>query len=191
MRSSILMPACTTSRFDPYRRDVTRITDLCDMLSAATASTLNEGTAMEDDGENAAQHHASAMEGEDSDGDSDVSGVETRGKILQRHKREWKSLRSKLNDMKAHKKAMGHGTLAKKDAKKDVSKEIKALEETMRLRHEQELASFDAQNGDSVPTEAYCEHNRQRSMCKACRKTSLKILPGVKKNFVSQPGFRG
>ena len=54
------------------------------------------------------------------------------GKILQRHKREWKSLRSKLNDLKAHKKAMGHGTLAKKDAKKDVAKEIKSMEEAMR-----------------------------------------------------------
>lgn len=66
------------------------------------------------------------------DGD-DEKGPETRGKILQRHKREWKSLRSKLNDMKAHKKAMGHGTLAKKGAKKDVAIEIKSLEEAMRL----------------------------------------------------------
>ena len=66
-----------------------------------------------------------------SDGD-DEGGAETRGKILQRHKREWKSLRSKLNDLKAHKKAMGHGTLAKKDAKKDVAKEIKSMEEAMR-----------------------------------------------------------
>ena len=66
-----------------------------------------------------------------SDGE-DEGRANTRGKILQRHKREWKSLRSKLNDMKAHKKAMGHGTLAKKGAKKDVAKEIKALEEAMR-----------------------------------------------------------
>ena len=66
------------------------------------------------------------------DGD-DEKGPETRGKILQRHKREWKSLRAKLNDMKAHKKAMGHGTLAKKGAKKDVAIEIKALEEAMRF----------------------------------------------------------
>jgi hypothetical protein len=34
--------------------------------------------------------------------------------------------------MKAHKKAMGHGTLAKKDAKKDLATDIKTLEETMR-----------------------------------------------------------
>jgi len=115
------------ARFDPYRRNTTRITDLCDMLSAATANTIKEGAAMEDDAHEA--HEDAAHAGSDGD---DEGGAETRGKILQRHKREWKSLRSKLNDLKAHKKAMGHGTLAKKDAKKDVAKEIKAMEEAMR-----------------------------------------------------------
>lgn len=117
-------------RFDPYKRDTTRITDLCDMLSAATASTIQEGTAMTDDGDNPPTHDNAAHAGSDGD---DEGCDETRGKILQRHKREWKSLRSKLNDLKAHKKAMGHGTLAKKDAKKDVAKEIKSMEEAMRL----------------------------------------------------------
>jgi hypothetical protein len=34
--------------------------------------------------------------------------------------------------MKAHKKAMGHGTLTKKHEKKDLAKEIKSMEEVMR-----------------------------------------------------------
>lgn len=115
-------------RFDPYKRDTTRITDLCEMLSSATASTIKEGTAMVDDEEN-----LSALDAAHAGSDGDDEGCdETRGKILQRHKREWKSLRSRLNDLKAHKKAMGHGTLAKKDAKKDVAKEIKNMEEVMR-----------------------------------------------------------
>ena len=38
----------------------------------------------------------------------------------------------RLNDMKAHKKAMGHGTLTKKHEKKDLAKEIKSMEEVMR-----------------------------------------------------------
>ena len=39
---------------------------------------------------------------------------------------------NRLNDMKAHKKAMGHGTLSKKYEKKDLAKEIKSMEELMR-----------------------------------------------------------
>ena len=79
------------------------------------------------------EENLSALDAAHAGSDGNDEGCdETRGKILQRHKREWKSLRSKLNDLKAHKKAMGHGTLAKKDAKKDVAKEIKSMEEVMR-----------------------------------------------------------
>lgn len=160
------------------------------------------------------EENLSALDAAHAGSDGDDEGCdETRGKILQRHKREWKSLRSKLNDLKAHKKAMGHGTLAKKDAKKDVAKEIKSMEEVMRsdpaspvpanacvpnlasshytplhldltqpricfcnarIRHDKELADFDSKHQDTLPPNAYCEHNRERSMCKACQKTSIK-----------------
>lgn len=67
----------------------------------------------------------------------------TRGSILQRHKREWKVLRSQLDDLKAHKRAMGTATLEKKIAKKDVAKEIKNQISALTERHKKELLDFD------------------------------------------------
>ena len=131
----LMVLASHSIRFDPYKRETTRITDLCNMLSAATASTLREDNVMEMEQDEAKAEHRSGDSASEGEHNNEEGKVETRGKILQRHKREWKSLRSKLHDMKAHKKAMGHGTLAKKDAKKDVAKEIKALEEAMRCAH--------------------------------------------------------
>ena len=58
-------------RFDPYKRETTRITDLCDMLSAATANTIKEGNSMEDNDDMQAARRD--MDADESDG----AGVST------------------------------------------------------------------------------------------------------------------
>eukprot|EP00960_Hanusia_phi_P043184 755907-Hanusia_phi.AAC.3 len=133
------------SRFSPYGRDTTRITDLCNMLEKSTANTLKEGEVMEDGLEDAAEEIAEAGSQEQgkSNGEEDSSEGMTRGKILQRHKKEWRALRCQLDTMKSHKKAMGAGTLEKKNAKKTLGKEIKTLEESLKEKHRKELEDFD------------------------------------------------
>jgi len=39
----------SAARYNPYGRQTTRITDLCNMLSAATSSTIKAGEEMEDE----------------------------------------------------------------------------------------------------------------------------------------------
>ncbi len=67
----LIVAASSVHRFDPYKRDATRITDLCDMLSAATANTIKEGTSMEDDDEMQAERPGLEAEGSGPDGDDE------------------------------------------------------------------------------------------------------------------------
>mmetsp|Transcript_48444 Transcript_48444/g.115184 ORF Transcript_48444/g.115184 Transcript_48444/m.115184 type:complete len:185 (+) Transcript_48444:169-723(+) len=141
-------PGSAAARYNPYARSTTRITDLCDMLSSATSGTIKAGTEMDDE-----DHAGPAERGSDDEGGG--AGVEdTEGKILQRHKREWKGLRSQLGDKKAHKKAMGAATLAKKSAKKELGKEIKALGDNLLARHQREIAEFRAKQGAAAEAKA-------------------------------------
>mmetsp|Transcript_56471 Transcript_56471/g.138610 ORF Transcript_56471/g.138610 Transcript_56471/m.138610 type:complete len:181 (-) Transcript_56471:359-901(-) len=125
------------ARYNPYGRDTTRITDLCDMLSTTVAG-VKAAPSMEDDERE--QRPAEAGGGEEEEREETAP---TRGKVLQRHKREWKELRARLEDMKAHKKAMGAATLEKKNAKKVVAKEIKRMQDELAERHKKELEEFD------------------------------------------------
>ena len=120
-------------RYMPYGRTTTRITDLCDMLSSATAGTIKEQPLMDDEGVEEEGGVRRPVDGEESDGEGDEPKM-TRGKIEQRHKKEWKALRSQLEDMKMHKRAIGSRTLEKKTAKKDTAKEIKGMMEEMTSR---------------------------------------------------------
>lgn len=71
------------SRYSPYGRDTTRITDLCDMLSTTVASIKQAPTM--DDGDEQDQVPAVPEGGEDSE--EEKESLPTRGKISQRHKR--------------------------------------------------------------------------------------------------------
>jgi hypothetical protein len=118
------------SRYSPYGRDTTRITDLCDLL-ASSVSKIKSAPTMDDD-EEPAQARVEEVEEQE---ENDSSGKMTRGKIQQRHKREWKELRAHLEDMKAHKKAIGAATLEKKNTKKMLAKEIKRMTDEMQERY--------------------------------------------------------
>ena len=85
-----------------------------------------------------------------SDEETKTEKQTTRGSILQRHKREWKILRTQLEDLKAHKRAMGAATLEKKIAKKDVAKEIKNQMNALTDRHKKELLDFDEAQKNSM-----------------------------------------
>lgn len=123
------------SRYMPYGRHTTRITDLCDLLSSATAGALKEQPLMDEEGRDGGQRRPE--DGEESGGEEEDRGQGmTKGKIMQRHKKEWKALRSQLEDMKMHKRAIGSRTLEKKTAKKDTAKEIKGMMEEMTGRCE-------------------------------------------------------
>ena len=88
---------------------------------------------------------------EDSGGDEPATEKQiTRGSIQQRHKKEWKILRAQLEDLKAHKRAMGSATLSKKIAKKDVAKEIKLQINALTERHKKELDDFDEAQKNSM-----------------------------------------
>jgi hypothetical protein len=134
--------------YSPYGRSTTRITDLCDLLSSATASTISAQPVMDED------NVVNQDQQKDVDGASDEEPKTekqiTRGSILQRHKREWKVLKTQLEDLKAHKRAMGAATLEKKIAKKDVGKEIKNQMNALTDRHRKELLDFDEAQKNSM-----------------------------------------
>ena len=128
-------------QYNPYGRTTTRITDLCSMFSSATASALQPSLDMDED-----DKVENSLPPRDDGSEDEIETTEkekTRGSILQRHKREWKMLRAQLEDLKAHKRAMGTATLEKKVAKKDVSNEIKRRTKELLDRHKKELADFD------------------------------------------------
>mmetsp|Transcript_57075 Transcript_57075/g.150400 ORF Transcript_57075/g.150400 Transcript_57075/m.150400 type:complete len:153 (+) Transcript_57075:3-461(+) len=138
------------SLYNPYGRSTTRITDLCDLMQSATAGKLGQTTSMDDEEEKPEENRKETT-GDSSEGEQELSDKQvTRGSILQRHKREWKVLRKQLEDLKAHKRAMGAATLEKKIAKKDVAKEIKTRTEQLTERHKKELAEFDEQQKNSM-----------------------------------------
>jgi hypothetical protein len=133
--------------YSPYGRSTTRITDLCDMLSSATAGTISAEPIMDED--NVASQDEKKAECA-SDEEPKAEKQITRGSILQRHKREWKVLKTQLEDLKAHKRAMGAATLEKKIAKKDVGKEIKTQMNALTERHKKELRDFDEAQKNSM-----------------------------------------
>ena len=137
-------------QYNPYGRTTTRITDLCDLLSSATASTLSAQPIMDEDD---AVKDIGPVETKEEDSGGDEPATEkqiTRGSIQQRHKKEWKILRAQLEDLKAHKRAMGSATLSKKIAKKDVAKEIKLQINALTERHKKELDDFDEAQKNSM-----------------------------------------
>ncbi len=104
-----------------------------------------EDEAVEDD-----KSGSKTAQDELNEGEPETEKQVTRGSILQRHKREWKALRSQLEDLKAHKRAMGSATLEKKIAKKDVAKEIKMQTNALTDRHKKELEEFDEAQKNSM-----------------------------------------
>jgi hypothetical protein len=136
--------------YNPYGKSTTRITDLCDLLSSATASTISAQPLMEDEAVEDDKSGSKTAQDELNEGEPETEKQVTRGSILQRHKREWKALRSQLEDLKAHKRAMGSATLEKKIAKKDVAKEIKMQTNALTDRHKKELEEFDEAQKNSM-----------------------------------------
>eukprot|EP00741_Cyanophora_paradoxa_P015638 tig00020903_g15095.t1 len=76
--------------------------------------------------------------GSESEGDGSAGGAETRGQVLQRHKRELKELKAKCE------KLMHAVKKNDKEGKKKVNDEIQKLEKELHDRHVKELASLDS-----------------------------------------------
>eukprot|EP00743_Colponemidia_sp_Colp-15_P013068 GILK01015051.1.p1 GENE.GILK01015051.1~~GILK01015051.1.p1 ORF type:complete len:184 (-),score=39.47 GILK01015051.1:90-602(-) len=100
-----------------------------------------------------------------SDADGEMSepqskGV-TRGAILQRHKREWRELRSRLDDMKRNKSKLKKKQLDQKSERRDISRNMKQLLEDMKKRHEDELSVFD---GHSAAAASLCGPDTQMAV---------------------------
>jgi len=103
-------------------------------------------------------------------------GAESKGRMLQRHKLDWKKVRQQIETLKRqrfnflllllllsrepvlnHTSVVRRAKWKKKDLKqneerKRVTKTIKELEDEMRQRHERELREWDLKHADSVRT---------------------------------------
>eukprot|EP01122_Echinamoeba_exundans_P008381 TRINITY_DN277_c0_g1_i1.p1 TRINITY_DN277_c0_g1~~TRINITY_DN277_c0_g1_i1.p1 ORF type:complete len:184 (-),score=30.20 TRINITY_DN277_c0_g1_i1:448-999(-) len=78
----------------------------------------------------------------------------TRGQILQRHKREYKSLRDQIGKMKEDRRKLNKKDPEQNYQKKEMGKEIKDLQEALARRHQRELAAFDSGRARKKPTES-------------------------------------
>jgi len=76
--------------------------------------------------------------------------VESRGKILQRHKVEWRNLRDKIEDLKKEKKKLSNTTIDKQ-SKKSLTKSIQGLKQEQQEKHKQELEQFKKEESLNVP----------------------------------------
>eukprot|EP00656_Telonema_subtile_P053807 TRINITY_DN7865_c0_g1_i1.p1 TRINITY_DN7865_c0_g1~~TRINITY_DN7865_c0_g1_i1.p1 ORF type:complete len:135 (-),score=30.67 TRINITY_DN7865_c0_g1_i1:276-680(-) len=67
----------------------------------------------------------------------------TRGQMLQRHKLEWKSLRKDLEGLKRERVKLSKKNTDEKGARKDMSRQLKTMLETMQQRQKGEVIAWD------------------------------------------------
>eukprot|EP00668_Euglena_longa_P037636 GGOE01048468.1.p2 GENE.GGOE01048468.1~~GGOE01048468.1.p2 ORF type:complete len:154 (+),score=48.66 GGOE01048468.1:59-520(+) len=77
----------------------------------------------------------------------------TRGRIVMRHKQEWRQLRDRLQEMDKEKKLITSATPELKRLKKLKTKEMRKLKEEMMRRHQEELEAFDSAQSKSAKDE--------------------------------------
>lgn len=68
----------------------------------------------------------------------------TRGQILQRHKREYRTMRDEMAALKETRRKLNKKDPEQLLQKKEMGKQIKELSETLFRRQQRELAAFDA-----------------------------------------------
>merc|ERR1711865_576140 len=78
----------------------------------------------------------------------------TRGQMLQRHKLEWKSVRKDLKGLKKERVKLSKKNIDEKGARKDMSRQLKSMEEGMKERHAAEIAAWDAHAAAAAAEEA-------------------------------------
>eukprot|EP00658_Telonema_sp_P-2_P069416 TRINITY_DN5864_c0_g1_i1.p1 TRINITY_DN5864_c0_g1~~TRINITY_DN5864_c0_g1_i1.p1 ORF type:complete len:141 (+),score=38.59 TRINITY_DN5864_c0_g1_i1:179-601(+) len=85
------------------------------------------------------------MDTADDDGEEPAARVtdRTRGQTLQRHKLEWKSLRKDLDMMKRERVKLSKKNLDEKGARKDMTRQLKSMQQAMEDRHKREIAAWD------------------------------------------------
>jgi len=79
-------------------------------------------------------------------------GAESKGRMLQRHKLDWKKVRQQIETLKRQRAKWKKKDLKQNEERKRVTKTIKELEDEMRQRHERELREWDLKHADSVRT---------------------------------------
>eukprot|EP00033_Pygsuia_biforma_P001622 GCRY01001824.1.p1 GENE.GCRY01001824.1~~GCRY01001824.1.p1 ORF type:complete len:157 (+),score=40.83 GCRY01001824.1:53-523(+) len=77
----------------------------------------------------------------------------TRGKILQRHKREKKVLRDELTELRAQRLKANKKTADGKALYKELSKQMQEKEKEMNERHSKELQKWDDEHSEKLPYE--------------------------------------
>ncbi|KAL6073852.1 F-BAR domain-containing protein [Balamuthia mandrillaris] len=86
-------------------------------------------------------------------GDTEGSCTNTKGKILQRHKQEWKQVRKQIEALRQKRLKLNKKSVDKKEGRKQLTKQMKYLEDSMKERHRRELEEFEAQQQTSTPVE--------------------------------------
>jgi exoribonuclease R len=108
-------------------------------VSTAADASLSVAAATASAGE-AEQLQPSTGEGE-SEG-----GEESKGRLLQRHKAEWKKVRQQIDTLKRQRTKWKKKDFRQNEERKRVTKQLKDLEDEMRQRHEKELREWDARH---------------------------------------------
>jgi len=70
----------------------------------------------------------------------------SRGQVTQRHKKEWKVVRKKIEDLKQKRSRLKKKDLKEKAERKEISKQMKQLKEDVKVRHQGELQQWDLQH---------------------------------------------
>lgn len=107
---------------------------------AAASASAGEGASSSSSSSSAAAEAAGG--GEDGEGAEE----ESKGRLLQRHKAEWKKVRQQIDTLKRQRSKWKKKDFRQNEERKRVTKQLKDLEDDMRQRHEKELREWEAKH---------------------------------------------
>jgi hypothetical protein len=120
---------------------------------AAASASAGEG------GSFGSSSSSAAAGGDGGDGEAEAeegAEEESKGRLLQRHKAEWKKVRQQIDTLKRQRSKWKKKDFRQNEERKRVTKQLKDLEDDMRQRHEKELREWEAKHaaGSSATTKA-------------------------------------
>jgi hypothetical protein len=121
---------------------------------AAASASAGEGGSSGSSSSSAAAGGGDGGDGEDEA--EDGAEEESKGRLLQRHKAEWKKVRQQIDTLKRQRSKWKKKDFRQNEERKRVTKQLKDLEDDMRQRHEKELREWEAKHaaGSSSTTKA-------------------------------------
>lgn len=110
---------------------------------AAASASAGEGASSSFSSSSSSAAAEAAGGGEDGE---EGAEEESKGRLLQRHKAEWKKVRQQIDTLKRQRSKWKKKDFRQNEERKRVTKQLKDLEDDMRQRHEKELREWEAKH---------------------------------------------